>query len=135
MPSGNPPPDANAIPFAELLAELRRRGFGIGLHDYKDVARLATRWQGVERATFRDAFAALLARNVDEVQGIRDAFDEWMDAEAPPPPPSAPPQPRVRTWHIAALVLLLAIGGAAGAWWYSVRYHSTRPPAVQLPGY
>lgn len=133
-PSGSPPPDASALPFAELLAELRRRGFGIGLHDYKDVARLAARWQGVDRATFRDALAALLARNAEEVQGIRAAFDEWMDVPPPSPPPAPPPQPRARTWHVVALALLLVAGGAGGAWWLLARYYEMQRKVVVEPG-
>ena len=119
-------PDASVFPFADLLADLRRRGFGIGLHEYKDVAKLASRWQGIDRATFRDALAALLARNADEVARIREAFDQWADAEPPPPPPPPPPRPKLWTWHIVAAILALTVACGAGAWRYFERRAATK---------
>ena len=140
------PPDAKLFPFAELLADLRRRGFGIGLHEYRDVTKLVSRWKGVDRTSFRDALAALLARNAVEVEGIREAFDEWAAAE---PLPLPPPPRRVRswTWHIAAVVLIVVAAAAYFAWRYerdqppvtnvtpppATQTVSSRPPPPQLP--
>jgi uncharacterized protein with von Willebrand factor type A (vWA) domain len=117
----------NVFPFADLLADLRRRGFGIGLHEYNDVAKLAERWKGVDRESFRDALAGVLARNADEVERIREIFDDWVDAEPPPAPPPPPPQPKVRTWHVVAIVLLVAAIGGAAAWRIYDKRHEEKP--------
>jgi len=125
-------PDANAFPFAELLAELRQRGFGIGLREYNDVAKLASRWTSTDRATFRNALAAVLARNAAEVDRIQDVFDEWADAE-PSPEPLSPRRQRLRTWHIVAIALLLACAAGTSVWLLYERMHRKPPVADVSP--
>jgi hypothetical protein len=117
------PPEARDFPFAGLLAELRARELGVGLHEYTALALLASRWNGTDPVALRDAIAALIARDRAEVQIIRELFDEWLAREeqeqAQPPVMPAPAAPRRwKTWHVAAIVLLVAIAIAAGTWWY-----------------
>jgi hypothetical protein len=110
------PPEPDQFPFTGLLIELRGRGFGIGLREYHSVARLAERWTSLDRNSFRDAIAALLARNAEEVGAIRTAFDDWMDADSAPapPPPKKPKQVSgIRPWHIALIVVLLTFVAVA----------------------
>jgi len=146
------PPEA--IPFAGLLAELRSGGFGVGMHEYQDLVLLASRWKGTDPIAFRDAVAALIARNRDDVEAIRELFDEWLareEAPAPaPPPPSEPERVRWKVWHVAAIVLAAAVAIGALAWWSIDRSRddaaaatdttitvtsseSTRPPPPPLP--
>lgn len=122
-PFESPRPDGNVFPFADLLATLRERGFGVGMHEYNDMARLASRWKGIDRNAFRDAVAALLARNAEEVERIRAAFDEWADTEPPAPPPPLPPPRKLRPVHIAAIALIAGSSVVAGTWWQSKQKH------------
>jgi hypothetical protein len=111
-----PASEAAELPFAGLLFELRDRGFPVGVREHQQVARLAERWRGVDHEAFGDALAALLARNAQDVQQIRAAYEDWRRApvEPPRPEPSAPPKrvSRIRPWHVAAVLFLLVIGGA-----------------------
>jgi hypothetical protein len=114
------PPEAPVFPFAGLLAELRARELGVGLHEYNDLALLVSRWNGTDPLALRDAIAALIARDRAEVQTIRELFDEWLarEQQEQAPATATPPAPRRwKTWHVAAIVLLVAIAIAAGTWW------------------
>ncbi|MEA2463191.1 MAG: hypothetical protein QOJ98_938, partial [Acidobacteriota bacterium] len=108
-----PAPEAEELPFAGLLFELRERGFPVGVREHQRVVLLAKRWRGVDHAAFGDAIAALLARDAGEVQRIRAAFDDWAGAPVEPPQPK-PPVPterisRVDPWHVAVLLLLVVV--------------------------
>lgn len=117
------------IPFAGLLAELRSRDFGVGLHEYRDLVLLASRWKGTDPIAFRDAIAALIARNRDDVIAIRELFDEWLEREAPAPapPPSEPERVRWKVWHVAAIVLAAAVAIGALLWWSIDRARDDAP--------
>ena len=111
-----PAPEAEELPFAGLLFELRARGFPVGVREHQQVVRLAKRWRGVDHAAFGDAIAALLARDADEVQRIRAAFNDWAGASVEPPQPKSPAPTqrvsRIHPWHVALLLLLLVVAVA-----------------------
>jgi hypothetical protein len=85
------------LPFADFLDVLRTRDIAIGVDSYLRVARLLARWDRTDRASFRTAIAAVLARNSDEVTIIRTAFDEIYPIDEaiaePPPAVTAPTAP------------------------------------------
>jgi hypothetical protein len=127
------PPEAPVFPFAGLLAELRDRELGVGLHEYNDLALLVSRWKGTDPLALRDAIAALIARDRAEVQTIRERFDEWLarEEQQQAPATTTPPAPRRwKTWHVAAIVLLVTIAIAAGTWWY---FNPPAPPVDPVP--
>jgi hypothetical protein len=127
------PPEASVIPFATLLAELRSAGFGVGMHEHQDLVLLASRWKGTDPVAFRDAIAALIARNRDDVEAIRELFDEWLardETRPPAPPPSEPQRVRWKIWHVAAIVLAAAVAIGALAWWWIDRARDAAAPPV-----
>ncbi|MDP9193871.1 MAG: hypothetical protein M3P06_19425 [Acidobacteriota bacterium] len=125
------PTEAPVFPFAGLLAELRARELGVGLHEYNDLALLVSRWKGTDPLALRDAIAALIARDRAEVQTIRELFDEWLAREEQEQTPATPPEPRLwKTWHVAAIVLLAAMAIAAATWWY---FDPPPPPVDPVP--
>jgi hypothetical protein len=134
-----PPPDdaslSDVVPLGEFLWSLRARGMAVGLRDYRSIERLLLRWPATDVHQLRDAVASLIARNEQEVSGVRAAFDEWFD-EQPALPPLPPPKTRCvpRSHAVIAVlaVVLTALSTAAGvkAWRWT---HQPPPPAVVQP--
>lgn len=71
----------NALPFGDFLELLRAKGLGVGLHEHLAVGKLLSRWESTSRDELRNAIAALVARDEDEVLEIRALFDEFYPAE------------------------------------------------------
>jgi uncharacterized protein with von Willebrand factor type A (vWA) domain len=132
----------NALPFSEFLELLRARGLGVSLHEHVSVGKLLARWDSTSREEFRDALAALIARNEAEIYSIRGLFDEFYPAPLPDQP--AKPKARVpavwkygviqvagsaRAWRIAA-ALVAAISAAGLTVWY---YTDTQIPRLPAP--
>ena len=90
----------SVLPFSDFLDLLRAKGLGVSLHEHIAVGRLLERWDATDRDRFRDAIAALVARNEDETRVIRDLFDQFYPREAPPsertPAPGAVARRRYR---------------------------------------
>ncbi|MGE0593582.1 MAG: hypothetical protein AB7G23_06145 [Vicinamibacterales bacterium] len=105
------------LPFETLLETLRDRGVPLGVREHLAVGRLLSRWDGTAWTDLRDALAALLGRNDDEVEGIRRAFDELYAPAATAGPGAAPvvaPAGRPATrWAGAAGVAAVAAAGLA----------------------
>jgi hypothetical protein len=112
------------LPFEGFLDVLRARGYGIGLNEYFQLGALVERWDDVSPERFRDAVAALIARNDDEVRGIRQLFEEIYIRVEPPPPP--PPPPPARNWR----PLLAAVAVLAGVSLIVVLMWPPAPPPV-----
>ncbi|HVR95924.1 MAG TPA: hypothetical protein VMW27_04870, partial [Thermoanaerobaculia bacterium] len=74
---------AEPLPLADLLELLRERKLEIGVREHLAVGRLLSRWDDTDIGALRDALAAVLARNPEEVAKVREAFDE-LYATAPP---------------------------------------------------
>ncbi|HZN94535.1 MAG TPA: hypothetical protein VFB81_17595, partial [Myxococcales bacterium] len=67
-------------PFGLLLEELRRAGHPIGVWDALMVRRLADRYSGASREEIRDALAALLGKDVEGQERVRQAFERAFPA-------------------------------------------------------
>lgn len=78
--SAGPSPEPQ--PFADLLALLKARGLSIGVREHLVVARLISRWDHPGTGSLRNALAAVLARNQDEVKLVHEAFDELYTPDA-----------------------------------------------------
>jgi hypothetical protein len=78
--------------FGELLAELRARGFGIGLDHYLRVQTLVERLGAEERSDeeWASLLAPLLCRSQAEQEQFHRIFQTY--ARAQPPPAAAPPE-------------------------------------------
>src|SRR6185295_462666 len=101
------------LPLSDLLELLRERKLEIGVREHLTVGRLLSRWDDPDTASLREALAAVLARNPEEVEKVRVAFDELycrpVQEPAPPPPPKeAQKRPSLRRFAlmVAAAVLL-----------------------------
>ena len=144
------------LPFSDLLDELRKRGFDIGLAQYQDVARLCEQF-GAELAQDRRllarSLAGLLARNRDEKNKIEQLFFQHFapalagDAVLVKEQPEAvlkglagqevvnqqqaqQQQTMWKRWRlvlVSILVLLALIGGGAFVAW------KLKKPPAQLP--
>jgi hypothetical protein len=113
---------ADHLPFAAFLEDLRRRGLAIGVREYELFYKLLARFEGDRVSDLRDAIAALLARNQAEVVLVRRVFDDTLAVEpAPVEPPRVRPR-RIWPWAIAATAVIVAI--AAGV----IYRELTRPP-------
>ncbi|HEX6095601.1 MAG TPA: C39 family peptidase [Thermoanaerobaculia bacterium] len=113
------------LPFADFLQSLRSAGVPVDTHDLLDLAKLLERWPGTDRDQFRDAIAALLARDRNDIRRIHDAFDAWFprpkESEptllAKPPEPKSTPKPpvqpprkwRIAPWPAAAFAIMLTV--------------------------
>ena len=123
------------LPFESFLELLRAKGYSVSLHEHFAVARLLERWDRTDAGELRDALAALIARNDEEVEGIRRLFDELhapAPTAAPPPPP--PPTPSFRwLWALGALASIAA--AAVLIWRMSLVTLPVLPPspAATLP--
>ncbi|MCB9536868.1 MAG: hypothetical protein H6704_11500 [Myxococcales bacterium] len=106
---------AVSLPFADLLDVLRAQGLAIGPDDHLRVARLLDRYDGASRDDLRGALAALLARDADEVEQVRAAFDLlYPPASAPSAVDVAPSTPATgRRWPWAVGAGLLIAAGVA----------------------
>jgi hypothetical protein len=134
------------IPFQELLERLREEGRPVGLDDYAAVGRLLARYDGTSRDELRDAFAALLGRDLDGCRRVRALFDE-LYAEAPavaakkPPaerPPEPPKEPRTEPWRVPRAALaglgLAAVAAASLALlWPDGSERPTSAPPIAVP--
>src|SRR5262245_42683534 len=100
------------LPFDGFLEVLRRKGYGVGLHEYMALASLLARWDRTHAEEFGDAVTALVARNEDEVQAIRRLFAEIYLAP-PRVPTSRAAQPTVFvrswTWSVAAISAIVLV--------------------------
>ena len=72
----NTPPPGPVLPFAGFLDVLRSKGYGVGLNEHFALAQLLDRWDRTHAEELADAIAALIARNEEEAQGIRQLFVE-----------------------------------------------------------
>lgn len=102
------------LPFAGFLEVLRSKGYGVGLSEHIALANLLEHWDRTHPEEFGDAVAALIARNEEEVEGIRRLFVEMYLTRPPAhvePPAAVPsPVPRRRAWLLAPLVASAVIG-------------------------
>ena len=135
-----PPPDdpsiGDVLPLGEFLWSLRQRGIATGLRDYRSLERLLLRWPSTDPAMLRDAVAAIVARNEQELADVRAAYDEWFDEKEPAPPPPPPRTRRVphaRTFF-AALALVLLIISALGGWKVWRWKHQPTPAHIEQQG-
>lgn len=110
------------LPLEPLLRALQSEHLALGVDARLAVGRLLERWDGAGGLpVLRDALAAALARNVEEVALIRAAFDRIY---GPPPAPVVPESPTVarrvwrRRWTLraAAATALVAAAGLAVPW-------------------
>ncbi len=134
-----PPPDdpsiGDVLPLGEFLWSLRQRGIATGLRDYRSLERLLLRWPSTDPVLLRDAVAAIVARNEQELADVRTAYDEWFDEKepAPPPPPPRTRQvPRARTF-LAALALVLLVISALSGWKVWRWKHQPTPTHIEQP--
>ncbi|HEU4889190.1 MAG TPA: M15 family metallopeptidase [Thermoanaerobaculia bacterium] len=124
------------LPFGDFVTSLRDRGVPVGTREYLAIAKLLSRWKGIQRETLRDAFSALLARKPEEVQAVAAAFDEWFPAkEQPVPTTRSEEMQRVtpnRAWIVAVALMLLGVSAAAGyqAWDQLRIIWPTDPPRI-----
>ncbi len=107
---------SGVLPFEAFLEVLRARGYAIGLNEHFRLGALLARWDGANRAEFRDALAALLARSDDELRDIRQLFDDLYPASAPAAPFTAPRPPRRRLGPAVAVAAALLLALSLGAW-------------------
>jgi hypothetical protein len=120
-----------ALPFDGFLEVLRSKGYGVSLHEHFALASLLERWDRTHAEEFGDALAALVARNEEEVRGIRRLFVEVYLAPLPPPAVvGAAPRRRttVQRWA-RPLAAIAATAVIAAALW--IIYH--RPPPQPPP--
>jgi len=127
---------AALLPFDEFLVLLRARGYSVGVNEHLSLARLLARWPGTSSPEFGDALAALLARNEDEVSGIRRLYDQFyappaetrIDDGTDDSSSGGGPRERLRarTWLIAVAAAILIV--ALGVWGYYGRLPA--PPGV-----
>jgi hypothetical protein len=130
------------LPFDGFLDVLRSKGYSVGLNEHFALATLLDHWDRTHAEEFGDAVAALVARNEDEVLGIRRLFVEIY--LAPPPQklvesPVAPSPPVPRRWLWMVAPGIAAVVAAAAVW---TLYHpgpppppppERKPPVVQAP--
>ena len=116
------------LPFADFLTALKTRGIQIGVAQYQAAGRLLAKWDSTNLEQLKQAFAALLARNDDDIDIIKATFDECfksVQAALPPPLPAVPSSPPFspKRWPIALMVLLLLLLGTA-----NILYHMDLRP-------
>src|SRR3954470_24744288 len=103
------------LPFADFLDVLRSKGYGVGLNEHFALAQLLDRWDRTHAEELADAIAALIARNEEESQGVRQLFVEIYLEPAvtraePPAAAAASPTLRRRIWLLApALAVALIV--------------------------
>ena len=120
-----------ALPFDGFLELLRSKGYGVSLHEHFALASLLERWDRTHAEEFGDALAALVARNEEEVLGIRRLFGEVYLAPPLPSPAAVTPAPRrtfVQRWMWSLAPIAAAAIVAATLW---TIYH--RPPPAPPP--
>lgn len=98
------------LPFDGFLEILRAKGYGVSLHEYTAVAVLLDRWDRTSVVEMADAIAAVVARNDDEVEGIRRLF---LSIYAPPPPPRPLPPVRAPSTWLREHAWMMALAAAA----------------------
>ncbi len=125
------------LPLSELLELLRERKLEIGVREHLTVGRLLSRWDDPDVGSLRDALAAVLARNPEEVEKVRGAFDELYRrpaAEPAPSPPPEEPQKRRSRWLALAVAAVVILGLILGALlWPRPQLPDPRPIASQGP--
>src|SRR3954471_20264822 len=127
---------AALLPFDQFLVLLRGRGYSVGVNEHLALARLLAGWPGTSSPEFGDALAALLARNEDEVSGIRRLYDQFYalpeekidrGSDVPPAVERQRVRLRARTW-LTAVAAAMRIGAPA------LRGYSGRlPPPPDVP--
>lgn len=125
------------LPFDAFLDLLRAKGYGVSLHEYAAVAMLLERWDRTNVRELGDAFAAVVARNDEEVQGISRLFREiYLPQPKPSVPPPVPPDRlawvKRRAW-VFALIAAMIVGGTAWQLWPAAPEGSTPPVAEVVP--
>jgi hypothetical protein len=98
---------SSRLPFETFLEVLRSKGYSVTLHEHFAVAKLLERWDRTDVTELRDALAALIARNDDEVESIRALFDELHEHPPVARAPSAAREIEPRwsfSWTWAAVV-------------------------------
>ena len=104
-------PRSNSPTILQFLNALRERGLSMGVREHLLVARLLSRWD--DPGTIRNALAALLARNPDDVRIVRETYDLWFGL--PPTPTPVTPLPvkhhlrRLRALLLSGLAILLLL--------------------------
>jgi tetratricopeptide (TPR) repeat protein len=122
-----------SFPLADLLALLRERKMEIGTQEHLSVGRLLSRWSDTDVETLRDALAAVLARNQEEVETVRVAFDELYRPAAkketgqPLHSLKRQPEQRSRRWVVLAIAAAVTFGLILGA----LLWPRPRPPGPQ----
>ncbi len=108
------------LPLADLLKLLQERELDIGLREHLAVARLLSRWDDTDVDSLRDALAALLARSPEEVEKVREVFNELYlrpaEEPKPPPPPEEPQERRFPRLALLGVAAIIALGLVIGAW-------------------
>jgi hypothetical protein len=122
-------PPGPVLPFAGFLEVLRSKGYGVGLNEHFALAQLLDRWDRTHAEELADAIAALVGRNEEEAQGIRQLFVEiYLELPAAREEPAAstvaPPTVRRRIWLLAPALALAVI--AVAVW----RFPQTPTPAA-----
>ena len=122
---------SQTLPFDSFLEILRAKGYAVTLHEHMALARLLERWDRTDVNELRDAMAALIGRNRDEVEGIERLFDDvYREPPAQPPPPPPPPKPYAFPWGWAlGSAAVVVIGGLVVFRLASV----TEPPLPPAP--
>jgi|GEM_PF-3971118 len=67
------------LPLSELLAELKREGFFIGVETYIDIKKVIEKLPaGADKTIIKDALLPLLAKNEEQVKLFSRAFDKYF---------------------------------------------------------
>lgn len=119
------------LPFDTFLDVLRDKGYGVSLHEHLAVARLLERWDRTDVSELRDALAALIGRDSEEVEGIGRLFDEICRPEPSPPPPG--PQQKDTPGSFAWGWAVAAVVGVAVVALLAVGVTSVTPPRLPPP--